>query len=93
MSRAEIIKQLKKKNPQLNKREFEILIDTFSDTIKEALIIGKSVEIRDFGTFFKKSIKEKHSARNPKTGELIYIPKKNRVRFRASKKLKELVNK
>ena len=30
--------------------------------------------------------------KNPKTGELIYIPKKNKVRFRASKKFKEFLN-
>ena len=51
----------------------------------------KNVELRGFGTFFVKEIKEKHSARNPKTGEMIYVPKKNKVRFRASKKLKEFL--
>ncbi len=52
----------------------------------------KSVELRGFGTFFIKEINEKYSARNPKTGELIYVPKKNKVRFRASKKLKTFLN-
>ena len=41
----------------------------------------------------EKQIKEKYSARNPRTGELIYIPEKNKVRFRASKKLKDFINK
>ena len=53
----------------------------------------KSLEIRSFGTFFVKEIKEKKQARNPKTGEIIYIPKRNKIRFRASKKLKEIINK
>ena len=52
----------------------------------------KKVELRDFGTFFIKKIKEKYSARNPKTGELIYVPEKNKVRFRASKKIKTFIN-
>ena len=52
----------------------------------------KSVELRGFGTFFVKEIKEKHSARNPKTGEVIYVPKKNKIRFRASKKFKAFLN-
>ena len=56
-------------------------------------IAGKKVEIRGFGTFFVKKIKENHSARNPRTGELIYVPERNKVRFRASKKLKEFINK
>ena len=53
---------------------------------------GKDVEIRGFGTFFVKKIKEKHSARNPRTGEIIYIPEKNKVRFRSSKKLNKFIN-
>ena len=53
----------------------------------------KNIELRDFGTFFIKRMKEKFESRNPKTGEIIYVPEKNKVRFRASKKLKALVNK
>ena len=45
------------------------------------------------GTFFIKEIKEKKQARNPRTGEIIYVPKRNKIRFRASKRLKELINK
>ena len=65
---------------------------TFNEAIEEALLNGKRIELRGFGSFFIKNIKEKHSARNPKTGEIIYVPEKNKVRFKASKKLKELIN-
>ncbi len=93
MSRPEIIKQLKKKNPDLNHSELEIVLETFCKSIEKALIEGRNVELRGFGTFFIKKIKEKYSARNPLTGEIIYIPEKNKVRFKASKKLKNLINK
>ena len=93
MSRPEIIKQLKKKNPELSQSEIENIINIFTETISGALKNHQSVELRGFGTFFVKEIKEKYSARNPRTGELIYVPKKNKVRFKASKKLKEFVNK
>ena len=92
MSRPKLINQLKQKNPELNYFEVENIIDNFCDNIQKALTEGKKVEIRGFGTFFVKRIKEKYSARNPKTGELIYVPEKNKVRFRASKKLKLLIN-
>ena len=92
MSRPELIKQLKKKHPKLNKLQLEIIIDTFFESIEEALINKRSIELRGFGTFFTKEIKEKYSARNPKTGELIYVPKKTKVRFRASKKFKQFLN-
>ena len=92
MSRQEIIKSLKEKNPKLSQSEIESVIDIFSKNLKKALNAGRNVELRGFGTFFIKKIKEKHSARNPKTGELIYVPEKNKVRFKASKKLKKIIN-
>ena len=92
MSRPKLIKLLKKKHPKLNKLQLETIIDTFFQSIEESLKEKRSVELRGFGTFFTKEIKEKYSARNPKTGELIYVPKKNKVRFRASKKFKQFLN-
>ena len=92
MSRKDLIKQLKIKNPKLNKVELETTIDTFCDSIEKAILNKKKVELRGFGAFFIKKIKEKYSARNPKTGEIIYVPEKNKVRFRASKKLKKIIN-
>ena len=92
MSRPELIKQLKLKNKNLTRSDLEILIDVICKSIEDSLKNGKVVEIRRFGTFFIKKIKEKYSARNPKTKELIYVPEKNKVRFRASKFLKKLIN-
>ena len=93
MSRLEIIKLFKEKNPKLSQSEIESIIDIFSKNLKKALNSGRNVELRGFGTFFIKKIREKYSARNPKTGEIIYVPEKNKVRFKASKKLKEFINK
>jgi integration host factor subunit beta len=90
--RPKLIRQLKQKNPKINQSETEAVIDTFYGSVEKALIEGKKIELRGFGTFFIKKIREKYSARNPKTGELIYIPEKNKVRFRASKNLKKIIN-
>ena len=92
MSRPELIKKLRLKHPDLKVPQVEKLIDCFFESIANSLKKGKSVELRGFGTFFVKEIKEKFSARNPKSGELIYVPKKNKVRFKTSKKFKEFIN-
>ena len=92
MSRPDLIKQLKLKHPKLNKLQLESIIDIFFKSIEDALKEKKSVFLRGFGTFFIKEIKEKYSARDPRNGKLIYVPKKNKVRFRASKKFKEFIN-
>ena len=92
MSRPTLIKQLKKKHPKLNHKQLNSIIDNFFKSIELALKEKKSVELRDLGTFFVREIKEKYSARDPRTGRLIYVPKKNKIRFRASKKFKEFLN-
>ena len=92
MSRPELIKLLKKKHPKLNKLQLETIIDTFFESIQDALVEKKSIIIKGLGTFFIKEMKASANLRNPKTGELIYRPKRNKVRFRASKKFKEFIN-
>ena len=93
MSKPKIIKELKIRNPNINKRDLEKIFELFLQEIIDSLLNKKSIEIRSLGTFFIKEIKEKKQARNPKTGEKIYIPRRNKIRFRASKRLKELINK
>ncbi len=93
MSKPKIIQKLKNKNSKIGKKNLKKIMEVFFDQISDSLINKKSVEIRSLGTFFVKEIKEKKQARNPKTGEILYIPKRNKIRFRASKRLKELINK
>ena len=93
MSKPKIIQRLKKENSNINKKNLEKIFDVFLDQMTKSLLSKQSVEIRSLGTFFVKEIKEKKQARNPKTGEKIYVPRRNKIRFRASKRLKELINK
>ena len=92
MSRAKLIKQLKEKNPELNQSQINSTINIFCKSIKNALRNNKSVELRGFGTFSVRKIKEKYSARNPRTGELIYVPEKNKLRFKPSKNFNIKIN-
>ena len=93
MSKPKIIQKLKIRNSNIGKKELEKIFDIFFQQISDALQDMRSIEIRSLGTFFIKEIKEKKQARNPKTGEIIYVPKRNKIRFRASKRLKEIINK
>jgi len=93
LSRAEIVKKLKKKKPELNKSELEAIIDVFVKSITNALKEDKIVQIRNFGNFYTRKLKENFYARNPSTNELIYKPERVKVRFKPSKYLKKLINK
>ena len=92
MSRTKLIKQLKEKNPSLNQSELKTIIDTFSESISNAIKKGDIVEIRGLGRWYFKRLKENFNARNPSTNELIYKPERVKIRFRASKKLNKLIN-
>ena len=51
------------------------------------------IEIRDFGVFEVKKTKPKPKARNPKTGEIIYVPARRKTHFKAGRLLKEVLKK
>ena len=93
MVKSEIIKQLHKKHSSLKRIQIKVIFDIIIDTISESLVKKKSVELRDFGRFSVKTTKAKYNARNPKTGEAIYVPEKKKVSFKMSKHLKQEINK
>lgn len=75
----------------LTKVETEAVIEGFLSTIKNALQEGEKVEFRGFGSFsVKKRMPKK--ARNPGTGEVIYLPERYVPVFKASKLLKEQIS-
>ncbi|MDA7715021.1 integration host factor subunit beta [Pelagibacteraceae bacterium] len=92
MSRQKLIKQLKNKNPQLNQSEIKNIINIFFENIYNVLRKGNNLEIRGFGRWYFKKLKENFNARNPSTNELIYKPERIKVRFKASKKLNKIIN-
>ncbi len=51
------------------------------------------IEIRDFGVFEVKKTKAKPKARNPRTGQIIYVPARRKTHFKAGKILKDELKK
>lgn len=92
MSLIKLAKKLKEKNPNLTQFDFKDIVLLICESIEKALLSKKKLEIRGLGVFFVKKIKEKPRARNPKTSEIIYVPEKNKVRFRSSKKFRDFIN-
>ncbi len=92
MSRKKLIKQLKEKNPYLNKSELETVIDVFSESISDTLKKGNDTEIRGLGRWYCKKLKENYNARNPANNKLIYKPERVKVRFKASKRINKIIN-
>ncbi len=50
------------------------------------------IEVRDFGILEVKPTKSKPKARNPKSGEIIYIPARRKTHFKPGKILKRFLS-
>ena len=91
MTKAELVDKLADKVRDISKKEAEIIVNAFFDSIKDALAIGDKVEVRGFGSFKLRSRKGRNG-RNPKTGTAVSVPAKLVPFFKAGKELKEMVD-
>ena len=92
MVRSEIISKLSRRiHHKLKKDDLEKIFQIITDTIIQGIRNNKSTELRDFGRFSIKELKEK-VARNPRTGEKFTSPRKKSVSFKMSTKLKKRIN-
>ena len=55
------------------------LVDTFFELLTETIVEGDRIEARGFGVFTVKKTNAKPRARNPSTGEIVYVPARRKV--------------
>ena len=65
------------------------LVDSLFKEMTERLIQGNRIEVRGFGVLKVKDTKAKPAARNPRTGEIVYVPARRKTHFKPGKLLKE----
>ncbi len=92
MNKGDLIVELTKLYPNFNKQDIGVMVDTFFDSIVEALARGERVELRGFGTFGVKE-RQGRTARNPRSGRIVTVPAKRVPFFRVAKELRAEVNK
>jgi integration host factor subunit beta len=90
MNKSELIKILAEDNV-ITADEAAVIVNTFFDGIRNALLSDQRVEIRGLGSFKIKQYAG-YAGRNPKTGEVVSVSPKKLPFFRAGKELKEYVN-
>ena len=91
MTKAEFVSKIQEAT-QFSKKDTEKAVSAFFDTIKEVLENGDRIGITGFGTFLVKERAER-KGHNPKTGESLIIPASKVPAFKASRVLKETINK
>ena len=90
MTKNLLIQAVSEKTGETFKTTEKIINETF-DTIQSKLAVGETVDLKNFGKFFVKSVEER-KGRNPRTGEDIIIPAHKSAHFRVGKILKNVVN-
>ena len=90
MTKADLVEEISKVTG-LNKKDTSIIVNEIIANICRALAEGDKVELRGFGSF---KVKERRArrARNPRTGEGVFVPAKLVPYFKASNELKVRVN-
>jgi integration host factor subunit beta len=66
-------------------------VDNMFTVLRETMMSADPelrIEIRDFGVFEVKMTKSKPKARNPRSGEIIFVPSRRKTHFKPSKLLK-----
>ena len=91
MLKSDILKRLQKKHKNLSEEDIEQVFNIFTKNIVSALKLGKSVELRGFGTFNKKINKAKE-VRNPKTNEKLFKDENYKLHFKIGKILHNKLN-
>ena len=68
------------------------LADRLFEVKRESLIEGNRIEVRGFGVLETRATQPKPAARNPRTGETVYVPARRKTHFKPGKQLKEALH-
>ena len=89
MTKKEIVKAISEEIGLTQLKTKEIVQKTF-DAIVETLVRDGRIELRNFGVFEVKK-RAARKARNPRTGEKVYVAEKFVVTFKPGKEMEEKV--
>ncbi len=91
MTKKEIVKKISE-DIGLTQLKTKDIVQRTLDAIIQTLVSEGRIELRNFGVFEVKQ-RAPRKARNPRTGDKVYVPSKNVVTFKPGKEMEELVPK
>ena len=91
MNKSELIASMAEK-ANLTKKDAEVALKAFIESVEETLEKGDKVQLVGFGTFETRE-RAAREGRNPRTKEVIKIAASTVPVFKAGKEFKEKVNK
>jgi integration host factor subunit beta len=93
-TKKDIVKRVAETNHQKKYVTAKWVDDVFT-AVREILMSADPelrIEIRDFGVLEVKPTRSKPKARNPKSGEIIFVPSRRKTHFKPSKLLKSFLS-
>ena len=91
MNKTQLVSKMAEKS-NLSKKDTELALKAFIESVKEALVNKEKVQLIGFGTFEARE-RAARTGKNPRTKEEIQIPACVAPAFKASKEFKGKVNK
>jgi nucleoid DNA-binding protein len=91
VTKKEIVKKISE-DIGLTQLKTKDIVQRTLDAIIHTLVAEGRIELRNFGVFEVKR-RAPRKARNPRTGDKVYVPSKNVVTFKPGKEMEELVRK
>jgi integration host factor subunit beta len=90
MTKSDLIRVISVKN-DLPIDQAETIVNTFWDSLADALRDGRRIELRGFGSFRVRDY-DGYLGRNPRNGESVTVPPKRMPFFKMGKEIKEALN-
>jgi integration host factor subunit beta len=91
MTKKELIEKVSERLQDYPLKYVAFAMDLMLDGMKEAMVRGERIELRNFGVFSVRS-RDPRMGRNPKTDKEVYIPNRRAPFFKVGRELKKIVD-
>ena len=91
MNKRELIAALARQHGDLKVKDVDLAARVVFETLAEAIVEGRDVELRGFGSFRQRAYPPR-IARNPGTGEKVDLGERRGIVFRPALEMKEKLN-
>jgi len=91
MNKSDLVREIADLLKTGHKGDAKVVVDVVFNEMFEALLRGDSIELRGFATFQPKK-RSARVARNPKSGERVFVPDRAVVHFKPSPRLLAAIN-
>lgn len=91
MTKKELVEKVSERLQDYPMKDVAFAMDCMLESMKEAMVRGERIELRNFGIFSVRS-RDSRMGRNPKTDKEVYVPLRRTPFFKVGRELKRIVD-